>query len=168
LAKRRRELYSSVRSINPAKISDYFRETQALIQDEAEDRLKKILLPHQYKRLAELQVKMKMRSQGVGALAGTDMADLLGLSDDQREKLAKKQREAAAELQKKVDEIRKQLQDDILSDVLTSDQRKKLEGLIGSAYNVKPRQNPLLNLRRGAPAKGEPSRPSAKTSKSSK
>src|SRR6185503_12998486 len=101
-------------------------------------KLAEILLPHQVDRLKQLRLQMQMRNRGVNALAAGELAEVLDLTDEQKAKLADKQKEAEKQLREKIEEIRRQLQRDVLTEVLTAQQRDKLVKMIGDEYKYKP------------------------------
>jgi hypothetical protein len=84
-----------------------------------------------------MRVQLQMRSRGAGALANGELANTLGLTDDQKKRLAEKQREAELELRRKIEELRKQLVKDIVQEVLTAEQRESLAKLVGGDLQAK-------------------------------
>ncbi len=109
---------------------------------ETEERVNKLLLPHQKKRLTQIMLQMKLQQSGygygfAGAIGGDDVAKELGITDAQKEELRKKEEEVRAGMQKKYQEFYKKLQEETtteLMSVLTPAQRKKLEELTGAKF----------------------------------
>ena len=117
--------------------NDELRETMRKANEETQAEVEKVLLPHQSKRLKQLEAQMQMRGRGVlGGLADGNIAEKLGVSEDQREKLRDKARDLDAELRKKTAEIRKQLQDQLMAS-LSDEQRSQYKELIGEPFEFK-------------------------------
>ncbi|MBM4003077.1 MAG: hypothetical protein FJ295_07270 [Planctomycetes bacterium] len=142
LNERRRKVMGDMKNIEPRKVASQFRELESTLQLETKTRLAEILLPHQVDRLKQLRVQMQVRNRGLSALTGPDLSDALGLSDDQKSKLAEKQAEAQKQLREKIEELRKQLQQEVIQEVLTPVQRDKLSKLTGSEFKLKPVEAP--------------------------
>jgi Spy/CpxP family protein refolding chaperone len=115
---------------------------------ETEDKIAKVLLPHQKKRLGQimLQMKLSQTSYGygfAGALEGDDVGKELGITDAQREELKKKEEKIRGEFMKKYQDFYKKLNDETkeeLMSVLTPSQRKKLEDLLGNKFELQQPQ----------------------------
>ena len=111
---------------------------------ETDERVNKLLLPHQKKRLSQIMLQMKLQQSGygygfAGAIGGDDVAKELGITDAQKEELRKKEEEVRAGMQKKYQEFYKKLQEETtkeLMSVLTPAQRKKLEEMTGSKFEL--------------------------------
>jgi Spy/CpxP family protein refolding chaperone len=132
-----RELFGNLRGGGGGEGDrDALRETFRKAAEETQADVDKILLPHQSKRLKQLEAQLRMRGGGVMGALGGDVADKLGISEEQRDKLRDKARDLDAELRKKTAEIRKQLQDQLLAS-LTEDQRKQFNELVGEPFEFK-------------------------------
>ena len=105
-----------------------------------------MLLAHQLDRLRQIMLQMKLRSAGYGsasALSGEDVSEALGLTEEQKEQLRKKEEEVRADMQEKTQEFYNKLREesrDKLLGVLTEAQRKKLRDLMGDEYEWQPTQ----------------------------
>jgi hypothetical protein len=137
LQEQRAKAFADIRKMEPAKIAEVAQQTESRLKEESQRRVTEILLPHQVERLKQMRVQLQMRSRGAGALANGELANTLGLTDDQKKRLAEKQREAELELRRKVDELRKQLVKDIVQEVLTAEQRESLAKLVGGELQAK-------------------------------
>lgn len=137
LQDQRTKAFADIRKMEPAKIAEVAKQTEMRLKEESQRKVQEILLPHQVERLKQMRVQLQMRNRGAGALASGELANTLGLTDDQKKRLADKQREAELELRRKVEELRKQLVKDIVQDVLTADQRESLAKLVGSELQAK-------------------------------
>ena len=141
IQKIRQESFRTLRApgipFDPTAFRQEMEEVQKFIKEKTEAGLSKILIPAQRDRLEEIQTKIALRSSGVNALAGNRLADLLGLTDEQKKELAESQAEYQKNLQKGIEELRAKLQKEILSDVLSKEQLAKLKKLKGDKFDVK-------------------------------
>jgi hypothetical protein len=137
LQEQRAKAFADIRKMEPAKIAEVAQQTESRLKEESQRRVTEILLPHQVERLKQMRVQLQMRSRGAGALANGELANTLGLTDDQKKRLAEKQREAELELRRKIEELRKQLVKDIVQEVLTAEQRESLAKLVGGDLQAK-------------------------------
>lgn len=112
---------------------DELRETMRKVNEEMQAEIDKILLPHQSKRLKQLEAQLRMRG-GVMALGG--MAEQLGISEEQMDKLREKSRGLEEELRKKTAELRKQMNEQLMAE-LTDEQRKQITELIGEPFEFR-------------------------------
>jgi Spy/CpxP family protein refolding chaperone len=119
---------------------DELRETFRKFNEETQAEVDKILLPHQSKRLQQLEVQMRMRGGVMGALGG-DVAEKLGISEEQRDKLREKAQGLEQELRKKMAEVRKQMQDQLLAE-LSPEQRKQFNDMVGDPFEFKDEAPP--------------------------
>jgi hypothetical protein len=109
-------------------------DTRKKIQKEID----KVLLPHQATRLSQLAVRASMRS-AMGLVRG-DVADKLGLSEQDREQLGEKARKIQEELQKEAVER--------LINELPAAKREKLKQLMGKDFTFQ--DEPRRERPRGA------------------
>lgn len=120
-------------------------------REEVAKKLEGILLPHQLERLEQIRIQM----MGGQALNDEKVAEKLGLSDAQKEKLQQvqasareKMREAFQEMrgqdgerpdreamQQQMQQIREEIEKEML-DVLTSEQKEKLEKMKGEPFEL--------------------------------
>ncbi|HJQ78482.1 MAG TPA: hypothetical protein VJ828_00935, partial [Lacipirellulaceae bacterium] len=109
------------------------RERMEDVNADAEKRLKKVLLPHQFDRLKQIDVQMRVQQQGAEALTSGALAETLDLTEAQRERLEERAAEVEQELQEKIGQLRIEARNKLL-DVLTAQQRAKLESLMGDDF----------------------------------
>ncbi len=114
------------------------RQKQTEMREKTQARLDEILLPHQQQRLRELRFQMDLRNRGVNALTAADLADALGLTDEQKRQLAQKQAESQRKLQEAIQKLREEFRAEIIGQVLTESQRRKLQQLAGETYEMRP------------------------------
>lgn len=142
------EAYQSINfnEIKPEERTAKYYEMVNKINDDIAKDVEKILLPHQIKRLKQIMTQMRLAQLGYGGaatLGGDDLAKELGITDEQREELKKKEEEVRQDMQKKTQEFYKKLQDESrekIFSVLTNAQRKKLDELIGEKFEWKYQQ----------------------------
>jgi hypothetical protein len=114
-------------------------EMGQLIEDfrkSQQEQINQVLLPHQQDRLEQVSLQTRMKHQGTAETLSSQLAEKLGISPEQKQRLQKR----SEELQKEIDDKVKQLRDDArkkLLDELTPDQRRKLEALIGDEFTPK-------------------------------
>lgn len=141
-AQKMRDLFGSLRGGgggggNNDAARDEMREKFRKASEETQAEVDKILLPHQSKRLKQLEAQRQMSGRGVlGGLADGNIAEKLAISEDQRDKLRDKARDLDAELRKKTAEIRKQLQEQLLGS-LSDEQRSQYKELIGEPFEFR-------------------------------
>ncbi len=112
-------------------------EVQRLIKEKTEAGLAKILIPAQRERLEEIQTQISLRSAGVSALSSSRLAELLGLTDEQKKDLIESQSDYQKKLQKGIEDLKTKLQQEILKEVLSTEQIAQLEKLKGERFDVK-------------------------------
>ena len=142
MAAKTTEAYKSLgdQAGDPLERQKKYMEVYQKLGRETEERIGKVLLPHQKKRLSQIMLQMKLQQSGYGfasALEADDIAKELGITDAQKEEMKKKEEKLRADIQKKYQEFYKKLQDETreeLLSVLTPAQRIKLEDLTGQKF----------------------------------
>jgi hypothetical protein len=151
------------------EMSEIVRATQASL----EEKISEQLLPAQVQRLKEVALRMQMKQIGtVGVLSRKDIKEALGLSDDQVKALEKKAEELEMEMKKRVEELKKKAQADLLGE-LNPDQRQKLEEMLGKEFDYQaPERRSVIRRSGSAPkppvppaAPGEPDTGSGSTNR---
>jgi hypothetical protein len=110
------------------------------VQARAQARLNEILLPHQMKRLQQLALQARLRGGGF-AMLSPDVGQQLGITDEQREQLREKAQRIEADLRKKIAELRRQAQDELIA-LLTPEQQAKYRELVGPPFEFPAPQRP--------------------------
>ncbi len=131
------EIFRNAANVSGGNVGQMMQEAQKVVRERTEEKLAKVLLPHQLQRLNQLKLQMELRNRGLNALAGDQLAGALGLTDKQKQQLMEKQREAQQKLQERIQQLREQLQQEVIEDVLKPSQLQKLEKLTGEKYKVK-------------------------------
>lgn len=148
LQTRSAEAYKSINfnELRPEERTTKYYEVINKISKETAKGVEEILLPHQIKRLKQIMTQTRLQQLGYGgaaALTGDEVAQELGITEEQRDELKKKEDEIRQDIQKKTQEFYKKIQEESrekLFSVLTPAQRKKLDELIGEKFEWKPQQ----------------------------
>jgi len=129
------EMFSGLRDIEDREErSAKFREVMEKAQEEIEKEIGKVLLPHQMKRAKQLAFQQRLRGGAGRALtSGGSLAEELGISESQQEKLRAANEKLEAELRQKIAELRNEAQDELLK-VLTPQQQAKFRELVGEPF----------------------------------
>lgn len=131
-----REMFRGMQDLSDEERQQQFEKIRERMEDvnaDAEKRLKKVLLPHQFDRLKQIDVQMRVQQQGAEALTSGALAETLDLTEAQRERLEERAAEVEQELQEKIGQLRIEARNKLL-DVLTAQQRAKLESLMGDDF----------------------------------
>jgi len=130
-----RDFFGGLRDLSDEERRAKFTE----FRDKSTKEVEAVLLPQQRERLKQLMVQSSAQfSRSPGGINDTLAAELK-ITDDQKAALAKKAEEVQAELNKKLTKIRDEARTEILS-VLTSEQRAKLDKLMGPKFEFSPPQ----------------------------
>ena len=135
LQKKVQKLYAEIRKLPREEQGEKYREAQDKVKElyaDAEKDLKEILLPAQVRRLEQVTTQMQMRNVSYG-LRG-ELGEKLGLTEEQQKMLREKAAEKNQELYKKYAELRAEMQKELLGEVLTDEQQKQLDELIGEPF----------------------------------
>lgn len=137
-----RDMFSGMRDADPEErrqMMEDMREKTAARMQEFTDQIDQILLPHQRDRLKQIGFQMSgggRRGGSVSGPLGNDrLLEELGVTEEQREKLEEAATKAQEELREKYAELVKEAQSDIMK-ILTKEQRKKYEELIGEPFEM--------------------------------
>ncbi len=131
-----REMFSGMRDLNEEERRAKWEEIRAKMQERQaalQEEVNTVLLPHQKERLEQLQVQSRMRRGAGQALEGGFLVEKLGITDAQKEQLAKVRAEVEKELAEQMAKIRKEAEERILG-VLTATQQEQLEKMRGEAF----------------------------------
>ncbi|MDB4640327.1 hypothetical protein OAF56_01720 [Pirellulaceae bacterium] len=106
-------------------------------KEDAEKKLKDLLLPHQIKRLEQLSHQVSMKKSGTAnALTSGKLKEQLELTDDEVAKLQARSKVLNAKLQQDIAALKAKAKKDLLKE-LSSSQRKKLDELTGDEFEYK-------------------------------
>ena len=141
LRERMGEMFSGIRDIEDREERmTKMREIMGKAQAEIEKEVGKILLPHQLKRAKQLAFQQRLRG-GVGRAltGGGSLAEELGITEPQQEKLRAANEKLEAELRQKIAELRSKAQDELLK-VLTTKQQAQFKDLVGEPFEFQQQQ----------------------------
>jgi Spy/CpxP family protein refolding chaperone len=110
------------------KMADRGKELQKEVDD--------ILLPQQRDRLSQIALQQRLQRSGtVDGLTSGELAEKIGITDEQKEKMAELAKDAEKELQDKIAKARAEARDKILSG-LTPEQKDKVKKMLGSEFRM--------------------------------
>jgi hypothetical protein len=142
VSEKMRSLWTNTAEGDPQERMIRYQEAAKKLSEDTERRIREILLPHQIRRLTQINLQMKLSQTGYGsasALAGDDIAKELGISDDQKAKLRETEQAVMKEIREKTQDFYKRMQEESrekLLGVLTASQRKKLEEMTGAKFEM--------------------------------
>jgi Spy/CpxP family protein refolding chaperone len=105
------------------------------LNQNAEARMQKVLMPHQFDRLKQIDLQSRIQRGGAAALTEGELADTLGLSESQRDQIREKSAEVQKDLNDKIGQLRVEARNQLL-EVLTTEQRAKLESMMGAEFSL--------------------------------
>jgi hypothetical protein len=112
------------------------------------DRLASILLPHQLDRLKQISFQRNEQNRGISSmLLSKEIAEELGIDEEQQEKLKQRAEELKKEFDEKVAALKSDMRKELLQE-LTPEQRQKIDQMTGDKYEFKEGSN---RLRMSAP-----------------
>lgn len=105
------------------------------IQNSMKQDIEDLLLPHQLKRLKQLQNRSQLQRQSIARLLTSDpVKSELEISDEQSEELLEAEEDIEAELEKEIEQLREKAREKLLSKLKAS-QRQKAEELLGEDFD---------------------------------
>lgn len=128
------------------------------IQQQKQEEIDKLLLPHQVERLKQVALQMQMKARGTaGALSSDKVAETLGLTEDQMNNLKTRSKELQQEIAEKTKKLQADAKNELIG-MLTSEQQQKLKDMMGDEFSanaddwksdVQQRMNRRVNRVRG-------------------
>lgn len=104
------------------------------LREEQQTEMESLLLPHQIDRLKQVALQTHMKRAGAAsALVSEALANELGITDAQKEKLKARAEEIKVKLAEEMAKLKEQAQEDLLS-VLDATQRAKLKEMTGDKF----------------------------------
>ncbi len=111
------------------------------IRDQADRELNAVLLPHQMKRLQQLQSQSRLRGRSfVELITSEPLKAELEITDEQSQELRDAEREIEAELQKEIAALQEKARRKLLSRLKKS-QREQVESIFGTTFNFAEESN---------------------------
>lgn len=104
------------------------------LKAEQQEKLEGLLLPHQISRLKQVALQTHMKNAGAaGALGSSQLAEELGITEEQQERLKEKAKEINKKLVEDTAKLKADAREELLKE-LTPDQRSKLKEMMGDKY----------------------------------
>ena len=113
-----------------------FRDLIAEMKNQQQEEINSILLPNQQARLKQVARQMKMRRMGSEKALTKLLAEELGLTADQTQRIQEKSKELKKQIEEKIAEMKANAKKELFSE-LTKEQKQKLEELLGDDFQVK-------------------------------
>ena len=129
------------------------REKARTQNEEIQEQINGILLPHQQERFAQIRIQMRMQG-GTRGLASEELRDALGLTDEQIQKLREVSEERNRKLAEEMRQLREQARKEVLEQVLSAAQLQKLETMIGEPFAFPNEGRERFNRFGGGPPNG--------------
>jgi Spy/CpxP family protein refolding chaperone len=124
-----RAMYESMRDLPQEERMTKGGEIMQAAQKKTQQQVAEILLPHQADRMKQLILQYQIQMRGGSGLTSPDVAEKLGISEAEREKLGAKARELEQF-------YRKKQMEDLLKE-LTPEQQAKYKELAGKPFEFK-------------------------------
>lgn len=123
-----------LRNMDFSKVTNVATRIRGIRNNMKQD-IEELLLPHQLKRLKQLETRSQLQRKSIAALLTSDPVKTeLNISDDQSEELLAAEEEIEAELAKEIEQLREKAREKLLSK-LKSSQREKAEDLLGEDFD---------------------------------
>ncbi len=108
------------------------------LREQQQNQMQELLLPHQIDRLKQVALQRHMdRAGAAGALASEKVAKELGITEEQIERLKKREEEIKEELAKRIVKMREEARNELLQE-LTPQQREQLKQMTGEKFKSVP------------------------------
>jgi hypothetical protein len=99
-----------------------------------------VLLPQQRERLAQIALQQRIQFMGVvQALTTGDIAEQIGVTDDQKAKMEEAAKDAEKDLQDKISKARAEARDKVLG-TLSTEQKDKIKKMLGPEFKFTAQQ----------------------------
>lgn len=105
------------------------------LRKSVEEKVENVLSTQQLERLKQINAQVMIDRGGARALMGGPLAEELNLSDEQKSQMREKAQELQAEMQKKIEAARAEAREQLM-EMLTSEQRAKLESMTGEPFEM--------------------------------
>jgi Spy/CpxP family protein refolding chaperone len=132
------DMFQGMRDLSDEERQARFDEIRAKFEEinkDAEARIQKVLMPHQFDRLKQIDVQARLQRGGAAALTDGELADTLGLTESQRDQIREKSEQVQKDLNDKISQLRVDARNQLL-EVLTPEQRAKLESMMGTEFKL--------------------------------
>lgn len=134
-----RSQFQGFRDLSEDERRTRFEEMRGKMEERAKEMQKEvdeILLPQQRERLAQISLQQRLQRAGtVDGLTSGELAEELGITEEQKKAMQEAAQAAEKELQEKIAKARAEARDKIL-DTLTSEQKEKIKKMLGSEFRM--------------------------------
>jgi Spy/CpxP family protein refolding chaperone len=114
---------------------DEIRAGMETMLKETEGKIEKVLMPHQFQRLKQIDLQTRIQQGGVAALTGDELVEALGLTSRQQDQLRERSEEVQQEMQDQIQQLQLDARNKLL-EVLTPEQRAKLQSMMGEDFSL--------------------------------
>jgi Spy/CpxP family protein refolding chaperone len=131
-------MFQNMRDLTDEERQARFDEIRARFEEinkDVEARMQKVLMPHQFDRLKQIELQARIERGGAAALTEGELADTLGLTESQRDAIRERAEQVQQDLQEKISQLRLEARNQLL-EVLTAEQRAKLEAMMGAQFTL--------------------------------
>lgn len=134
-----RAQFSGLRDLSEDERRAKFEEMRGKMEESAKTMQKQvddILLPQQRERLAQISLQQRLQRSGtVDGLTSGELAEQLGITEEQKAAMQEAAKAAEKDLQAAIAKARAEARDKILS-TLTPEQKEKIKKMIGSEFTM--------------------------------
>lgn len=134
-----RSQFQGFRDLSEDERRSRFEEMRGKMEERAKEMQKEvdeILLPQQRERLAQISLQQRLQRAGtVDGLTSGELADELGITEEQKKAMQEAAQAAEKELQEKIAKARAEARDKIL-ETLTTEQKEKIKKMLGSEFRM--------------------------------
>lgn len=118
------------------------------IRDRAQKDLNAVFLPHQLKRLEQIQLQSQLRRRSlVDIITSSPVKDRLEITEDQSTMLRKEEEKLEEEIQKKIAKLREEAREQLLSK-LKPEQEKQVKEMVGDAFEFEQSKDKKTGLKK--------------------
>lgn len=135
---RMRSAFQNFRDMSPEErdeARDRMRQEMQDFQADVETRISGVLSESQMQRLKQIEVQQQMQRGGLRGMLRGELAEKLGITEEQQEQLRAKAEEEQEKLQQQVRKLTEEARERVLS-VLSQSQRDELNRMMGKSFEM--------------------------------
>jgi hypothetical protein len=129
-----RTAFLQVRVTDGIPPREHLRQVASQLNGELEQDLERLLLPHQSRRLRQLELQLRLRVGLPAVFTNPQLVQQLGLASEQREALERKIEQVEREVRRQLMELRQRTQRELMA-VLTPAQQEEFQRLVGEPFD---------------------------------
>lgn len=137
-----RDLFAQVQDVPREQRAQRLRELGEDLRADVDSRVDQVLLPHQSRRLQQLANQMRMRGGATRGMLNPTVAEELGLSEADQERLRARAEQVEARLRQQMADLRRQAQEELLQ-TLTPQQQAKWREMVGEPFEFQRDERPM-------------------------